>query len=92
MQIVQVIELFLEMNDIDAALQYQVYLTSLILSMIEFGHDPRNALRCIFNVIHRSSIDDVATINFILITMSQIIHKIAPFYLRSAIDIVKVHN
>lgn len=91
MQLIDVVELFLETGDIDSALEYQIFLASLIHSLIEYGIDPRNALNAIFNTIQsvEQSIDD-EIFDFMLITMSQIIHNIAPFYLRNALEILKV--
>lgn len=88
MQLIDAIEFFTETGP---AWEYQIYLVSLVLSLIEYGNDPRNALNTILNTIKRfdESIDD-DIVNYLLITMSQIIHNIAPFYLRNALEIVKV--
>lgn len=93
--LIDIIELALETNNFECAIDYQVLLTSLTLSLIESGNDPRNALDTILRTIEQisdQSIDDSDIFDFILITMSQIIHKIPPFYLGSALSIVKVSN
>lgn len=91
MQLIDVIELFLETGDIDSALEYQIYLASLVHSLIEYGIDPRNALNAMLKTIQSigQSVDD-EIVDFMLITMSQIIRNIAPFYLRNALEILKV--
>lgn len=93
--LIDIIELALETKNFECAIDYQVMLTSLALSLIESGHDPRNALGTVLRTIEQisdQSIDDSDIFDFILITMSQIIHKIPPFYLGSALGIVKVSN
>lgn len=72
-------------------MEFQIYLTALIVSLIEFSYDPRNAFNTILKTIQQSDaqIDD-EVLNYMLITMSQIIHNIAPFYLRNALEIIKV--
>lgn len=90
MQLIDVIEHFLKMNNTELALEYTIYATSLVLSMIEFGIDPRNILSVILKTIRSidQPVDEI--FDYFLITMSQIIHNISPFYLRNALDIVKV--
>lgn len=87
-----VIELFLETSNTDLALEYQIYLTSLLSSLLEFGNDPRNALSAIHRTIELSidqSIHD-EIFDYTLITMSQIVPNIAPFYLKNVLEIIKV--
>lgn len=87
----EVIEVYLEANNNQYAFEYQIYLIALTQSLIEYGHDPRNALNTILKTIQKNDaqIDD-EILNYMLITLSQIIHNIAPFYLRNALEIVKV--
>lgn len=94
LHLIDVIELSLETNNFDCAIEYQVLLTSLVRSLIEFGYDPRNALNAILRAIQLTtgqSIDVDAVSDYTLITMSQIIHNIAPFYLGNAVEIIKVN-
>lgn len=94
MQLIDVIELYLEMGNMNSALEYQIYLISLTQILIENGIDPRNAfntiLKTIQNVGQRSIDDEI--FDYMLITMSQIIHNISPLYLRNALEIIKVLN
>lgn len=68
-----------------------MYLNALILSLTEYGYDPRNALKTLLKTIQKNYelIDDVI-LNYMLIITSQIIHNISPFYLRSAVAIIEV--
>lgn len=94
MQLIDVIELYLEMDNIDSALEYQIYLISLIQLLIENGIDPRNAFNTILKIIpnvDQQLIDDEIS-DHMLITMSQIIHNISPLYLQNALEIIKVLN
>lgn len=94
MQLIDVIELYLEMDNIDSALEYQIYLISLIQLLIENGIDPRNAFNTILKIIpnvDQQLIDDEIS-DYMLITMSQIIHNISPLYLQNALEIIKVLN
>lgn len=91
-QLIDVIELYLETDNISCVRQFQICLMSLVHSLIEFGYDPRNAIRVIWRTVQQSNpqiIDDDIT-DYILITMSQIVHVIAPLYLGNALEIVKV--
>lgn len=59
--------------------------------MAEYGYDPRNAFTTILKTIQQNNEPiDEDLIDYMLITMSQIVHSIAPFYLSSAIKIIKV--
>lgn len=90
-QLIEIIEMCLEANNGQSTLAYQIYLTALIVSLIEYGYDPRNAFSTILKFIRQNDaqIDD-DILHYMLITMSQIIHNIAPFYLRNALEVVKV--
>lgn len=90
-QLIETIEVHLEANNCQSALEYLSVNVALISSLIEFSCDPRNALNITFMTIQQNSgeIDD-DTLDYMLITMSQIVRNIPPFYLRSALDIVKV--
>lgn len=91
MQLIDVIELFLDLGNIDAALQYQIYLLSLTQLLIDSGDDPRNIFNTTLKTIKTidQSIDD-ELVDYMLIILSQIIHNIAPFYLRNVLEVVKV--
>lgn len=69
-------------------------LTAMLHSLLEFGYDPRNVLQTIKRAIQQNieqSINDEVC-DFTLVTMSQIIHLIAPFYLSHALDVVTVKS
>lgn len=87
-----VIDHSLETGNKELVVESQMILTAMLHSLLEFDYDPRNALKTIKASIQRnvdqSMTDDVC--NFTLITMSQIIHLIAPFYLSHALDVVAV--
>lgn len=87
----ETIEVYLEANQNQYTFEYQIYLIALILSLIEYGYDPRNAFKTLLKTIQKNydQIDD-EILNYMLITMSQIVHNIAPFYLWNAIAIIKV--
>lgn len=89
MQLVDIIEYFLETGNINLALEYQVYLIALIPVLIEYGHDPRNTLDTISKTLRHQSIDD-SRYESLLIATAHIIRNIAPFYLRDALELVKV--
>lgn len=59
--------------------------------MNEFGYDPRNAMAAILKSIRKTgeSIDE-DVVEYMLITMTQVIHGISPFYMASAFEIIKV--
>lgn len=80
------------MNDINLALKYDVYLISLVHVLIEYGYDPRNALVTTLRTIQHSNGQsvDFEIFDFMLISMSQIIHNITPFYLGAAVEVTKV--
>lgn len=92
MQLIDITEYFLETGDINSAFQYQVYLIALVLSLIEYGHDPRNALDTIAKTLQRDMEQSMKDSCFesLLIATAHIIRCIAPFYLRDALEIVKV--
>lgn len=93
MQLIDVIEHFLESGNINLALEYQIYLITLVHSLITYGHDPRNALGTIVKTLRhqdtRQSINEVQS-DCLLIETALIIRSIAPFYLRDALELVKV--
>lgn len=92
MQLIDIIEYFLETGNISSAFEYQVYLIALIVLMIEYGHDPRNALATIAKTFRHDmnqSIDGWRS-DSLLITIALIIRSIAPFYLRDALELLKV--
>lgn len=92
MQLIDIIEYFLETGNINLALEYQVYLIALILLLIECGQDPRNALDTISKTLRHDvhqSIDD-SHFESLLIATAHIIRSIAPFYLRDVLELVKV--
>lgn len=91
MQLIDVIEIFLEHSNIDAAVEYQMYLLSLADLLIEFGNDPRNIFNTTLKTIQMAggSIDN-DHVDYMLITMSQIIHNIVPFYLPNALGVIEV--
>ncbi|XP_031635799.1 focadhesin [Contarinia nasturtii] len=90
-QLIDVIEFHLDMDDGQAAFDYQIYLIALILSMNEFGYDPRNAIATILKSIRKiNETLDENVIDYMLICMAQIIHSISPFYLGNALEIIKV--
>lgn len=94
MQLIDITEYFLETGNINVALEYQIYLMALVLSMIEFGHDPRNSLHTISKTIRHDtnhSTDD-SLLESMLIAVAHIIRNIAPFYLRDSLELVKVMN
>lgn len=94
LHLIDVIDLSLETNNFDCATEYQVLLTSLVLSLMKFGYDPRNGLNAILQTIQQTngqSIDVDEVFDYILITMSQILHNITPFYLGSALEVIKVN-
>lgn len=88
MQLTDIINHFLETGSINLALEYQVYLVALIILLIEYGQDPRNALGTISKTLRHDanqSIDEV-----LMIATAHIIRSIAPFYLRDALELTKV--
>lgn len=91
MQLIDTIEVHLEANEPQSAMEYQIYLIAMTQSLIEYSYDLSNAFRTILKTIQRNDvqIDDVM-LDYMLITMSQTVHKIAPFYLRNALEIIKV--
>ncbi|XP_055302054.1 focadhesin [Sitodiplosis mosellana] len=92
-QLMETIEVYLEANNNQSAFEYQIYLIALILSLIEYGYDPRNAFNTILKTIQQNDAQiDEEILNYMLITMSQIVHNIAPFYLRNALEIIKTLN
>lgn len=92
MQLADIIEYFLETDHIHLALEYQIYLMALVLSLIEFGHDPRNALRTISKTLRHETSKSVdnSLIESMLIAVAHIIRNVAPFYLQSSLELVKV--
>lgn len=92
MQLIDIIEYFLETGNINSALEYQVYLIALVVLLIEYGHDPRNALATISKTFHHDMNQSLDGSRFesLLITTAHIIRSIAPFYLRDALEILKV--
>lgn len=92
MQLIDIIEHFLETENITLALEYQIYLTALVISSIKYGYDPRNALGAIVKTLRHDSCQSVAGPQFesLLISTAHIVRSIAPFYLRDALELVKV--
>lgn len=92
MQLIDIIEYFLETDNINLALEYQVYLIALILLLIEYGYDPRNALGTISKTLRHDTHQSIDGSRFenLLIPTAHIIRSIAPFYLRDALELVKV--
>lgn len=87
-----VIDHCLETKNSKLARESQIFLTAMLHSLLEFGYDPRTALNTIKRAIQQNmdqSMDDDFC-KFTLVTMSQIIHLIAPFYLSHALDVVTV--
>lgn len=81
----------LEANKPQSAMEYQIYLIAITQSLIEYSYDPSNAFSTILKTIQRNDVQiDDEMLNYMLITMSQIVHKIAPFYLRNVLEIIKV--
>lgn len=90
-QLIDVIEYAVQTGNSGSALEPQIYLFSLVQSLIEYGYDPRNAFSAIVKMIQSTDeyIGDGIS-DYMIITMSNIIHNIAPFYLRNALDVLKV--
>lgn len=89
MQLVEVIKISLNDDKMNQVNDFQMYLIALIPSLLESGNDPKN----FFDAIHRSiqsNGEDPIRLDYNLISMSQIIHKIPAFYLSEALRIVKV--
>lgn len=92
MQLIDTIEYFLETGSINSALEYQVYLIALVVLLIENGHDPRNALATISKTFRHDvnqSIDGWCC-ESVLIATAHVIRSVAPFYLRDALELLKV--
>lgn len=92
MQLIDIIEYFLETENINLAMEYQIYLIALILTLIKYGHDPRNALGTIAKTLRHDSrhLVDESQFESLLIVTAHIIRRVAPFYLRDALELVKV--
>lgn len=74
-----------------SAVEYQIYLIAITQSLIENSYDPSNAFSTISKTIQQNDVQiDDEILDYMLITMSQIVHKIAPFYLRNVLEIIKV--
>lgn len=92
MQFSDIVDLCLETNNTELTLESLIILSASVQPLIEFGYDPRNALNTLHRAIEHSTkqmIDD-DVFNYTLITMSQIVHVIAPFYLGNALEVLKV--
>lgn len=92
LQLIDIIDYFLETGNINAAFEYQAYLVALVVLLIEYGHDPRNALATISKTFRHDtnqSIDGLRS-ESLLIATAHIIRSVAPFYLRDALDLLKV--
>lgn len=92
MQLIDIIEYFLETGDINSAFEYQVYLIAFVVLLIEHGHDPRNALATILKTFRHNANQPIDGSRFesLLIATANIIRSIPPFYLRDALELLKV--
>lgn len=92
MQLIDIIEYFLETSNINSALEYQVYLIALVVLLIEHGHDPRNALATISKTLRHDKNQSIVGWRFesLLIATAHIIRSVTPFYLRDALELLKV--
>lgn len=80
------------MNNRNAALDFEVNLIALIPSMLEYGHDPRNIFKIVLRSMQKEDENiDSEFYEFVLISMSEIIHTISPFYLEDVFEVIKVN-
>lgn len=85
------IEFYWGTIDRQCAIDLLLNLVAVIPSMLEHDQDPRNALRLIARIIKDDDGAMTAKIHdFLLVSMSQILHGILPFYLDDVVQVLKV--
>lgn len=90
----EAIESLQKTADVKASHQLQTYLVAMLLPMIENGYDPRPALYVILRSIEHcdQQLLDEIHVNYVLISLAQLLHVISPFYMIDALRLVKVQR
>lgn len=86
------IDTSLNETDSNMAIEFGIYLFAMIPALIEFGNDPRMYFDALIRVIQskKEMYIDTDLLDYNLISISQIIQIIPPFYLEDALHVVKV--
>lgn len=88
----ETVECIIKKQNFSAAIDFQYYLLAIVHSLVDFAFDPSPALISILSGLqqHDAIKSDDAFVDYILISIAQIIHKISPFYLDICLHLVKV--
>lgn len=90
--LIEALEYAIKQEKREAALDFGVYLMAVISSLIENGYDPCPALNTIHDCMqkHNFFVMNIEFMDYALVSIAQILHKISPFYLEYALPIVKL--
>lgn len=77
-------------NNLNAAIDFEMYLIALVPSLLELGYDPKNYFDLVIRTIQANNESSSELIDYNLISIAQIVHAVSPFYLYDALRVIKV--